>query len=102
MNIKYFTTNCNAAKQDIVNFNRNYNGLLDSIKSCINHRTFKSSYRTYMFETRYRRDHIGPQALQLNFKCARVVAGIVCHALVLTRKIISVINDFSEMVDIVS
>ena len=44
-----------------------YNGLPHNIKPYINHRTFKSNYRIYVFDTRYQRDHIGPQPIQLNF-----------------------------------
>ena len=41
------------------------------------------------------KDHMGAQATQLNFKISRGVADIVCHALALTRKIISVNSDDS-------
>ena len=43
----------------------NYNGLPHNIKPYINHRTFKSSYRIYVFDTRYQNDHIGPQPIQI-------------------------------------
>ena len=54
--------------------------------------------------TRYQRDHIGAQALQLNYKFAHGVANIIyhVHALVLTRRIVGVNSDGSQMVDIVS
>ena len=45
---------------------------------------------------------MGAKAKQFYFKLARVVAYIVCHIVVLTRKIISVNIDGSKMVDIVS
>ena len=66
------------------------------------HRTFKSSYRIYVFDTGYQRDHKGPQPIQLNFKFRAAVADVICHALVLTRKVISVNSDGNKMVDIVS
>ena len=64
------------------------------------HRTFKSSYRIYVFDTRYQTNHIGPQPIQLNFKFS--AADVICHSLVLTRKVISVNSDVNKMVDIVS
>ena len=67
MNINYGTNNYNEAFKEIVSFNQDYNGLPHNIKPYINHRTFKSSYRIYVFDTRYQRDHIGPQPIQLNF-----------------------------------
>ena len=48
-------------------FNIDYNGLPHNIKPYINHRTFKSGYRIYVFDTRYQNDHIGPQPIQLKF-----------------------------------
>ena len=86
----------------IVIFNKDYNGLPHNIKLYINHRTFKSSYRIYVFNTRYQSDHIGPHTIQLNFKFSAAVADFICNALVLTRKVISVNNDGNKMVDIVS
>ena len=102
MNINYGTNNYNGALKEIVSFNNNYNGLPHNIKPYINHRTFKSSYRIYIFDTRYLSDHIGPQPKQLNSKFSAAVADVICHALVLTRKVISVISDGNKMVDIVS
>ena len=84
-----------------VSFNKDYNGL-PHIKPYTNHRIFKSSYRIYVFNTSYQSDHIGPQPIQLNFKFSAAVADVICHALVLTRKVISVNSDGNEMVDIVS
>ena len=102
MNINYGTKNYNAAFKEIVSFKKDYNGPPYNIKSYINHRTFKSSYRIYVFDTRYQRDHIGPQPIQLNFKFSAAVADVICHALVLTRKVISVNSDGNKMVDIIS
>ena len=67
MSINYGTNNYNEAFKEIVSFNKDYNGLPYKIKPYINHRTFKSSYRIYVFDTRYQSDHIGPQPIQLNF-----------------------------------
>ena len=61
----------------IVNFNKDYNGLLHNIKSYINHRTIKSNYRIYVFDTRYQSDHIGPQPIQLIFKFSAAVADVM-------------------------
>ena len=102
MNINYGTNNYNEAFKEIVSFNEDYNGLPHNIKPYINHRTFKSNYRIYVFDTRYQRDHIGPQPIQLNFKFSAAVADVICHALVLTRKVISVNSDGNKMVDIIS
>ena len=102
MNINYGTNNYNEAFKEIVSFNKDYNGLPYNIKPYINHRTFKSSYRIYVFDTRYQSDHIGPQPIQLNPKFSAAVADVICHALVLTRKVISVSSDGNKMVDIVS
>ena len=102
MNINYDTNNYNEAFKEIVSFNKEYNGLPHNIKPYINHRTFKSNYRIYVFDTRYQRYHIGPQPIQLNFKFSAAVADVICHALVLTRKVISVNSDGNKMVDIIS
>ena len=102
MNIIYGTNNFNEAFKEIVNFNRDYNGLPQNIKTHINHRTFKISNRIYVFDTRYQNDRIGPQPIQLNFKNSAAVADIICHALVLTRKVIIVNSDVNKMVDIIS
>ena len=102
MNINYDANNYNEAFKEIVSFNKDNNGLPHNIKPYINHRTFKSSYRIYVFDTRYQRDHIGPQPIQLNFKFSAAVAEVICHALVLTRKVISVNSDGNIMVDIIS
>ena len=102
MNINYGNNNYNEDFKEIVSFNKDYNGLPYNIKPYINHRTFKSSYRIYVFDTRYQRDHIGPQPIQLNFKFSAAVADVICHALVLTTKVISVNSDGNKMVDIIS
>ena len=102
MNINYVTNNYNEAFKEIVSFNKDYDGLPHNIKPYINHRTFKSNYRIYVFDTRYQRDHIGPQPIQPNFKISAAVADVICHALVLTRKVISVNSDGNQMVDIIS
>ena len=83
-------------------FFKDYNGLPHIIKPYINHRTFKSNYRIYVIDTRYQNDHIGPQPTQLIFKFSAAVPDVICHALVLTRKVISVDSDGKKMVDIVS
>ena len=102
MNINYGTNNYNEAYKEIVSFNKDYNGLPHNIKPHISHRTIKSSYRIYVLDTRYQSDHIGPQPIQLNFKFSAAVADVICHALVLTRKVISVNSDGNKMVDIIS
>ena len=102
MNNNYGTNNYNEAFKEIASFNKDYNGLPHNIKPYINHRTFKSSYRIYVFDTRYQRDHIGPQPIQLNFKLIAAVADVIRHGLVLTRKVISVNSDGNKMVDITS
>ena len=102
MNIDYGTNNYNEAFNEIVSFNKDYNGLPYNIKPYINHRTFKSNYRIYVFDTRYQRDHIGPQPIQLKFKFSAAVADVICYALALTRKVISVSSDDIKMVDIIS
>ena len=43
MNINYGANKYNEAFKEIVNFNKDYNGLPQNIKPYINHRTFKSS-----------------------------------------------------------
>ena len=102
MNINYGTNNYNEAFKEIVSFKKDYNGLPHNIKPYINHRTFKSSYRIYVSDTRYQSDHIGPQPIQLSFKFSAAVADVICYSLVLTRKIISVNSDDNKMVDIIS
>ena len=102
MNITYGTNIYKEAFKEIVNFNKDYNGLPQNIKPYIDHRTFKCSYRIYVFDNRYQNDHIGPQPIQLSFKFSAAVADVICHALVLTRKVISVNSDGNKMVDIVS
>ena len=102
ININYGTNKYNEVFKEIVSFNKDYNGLPHNTKPYINHRTFKSNYRIYVFDTRYQRDHIGPQPIQLNFKFSAAVADVICHALVLTRKDISVNSDGNKMVDIIS
>ena len=77
MNINYGTNNYNEAFKAIVSSNKDYNGLPHNMKPYINHRTFKSSYRIYVFDTRYQKDHIGPQPIQLNFKFSAAVADVI-------------------------
>ena len=102
MNINYGTNNYNEAFKEVVSFNKDYNRLPHNIKPYINHKTFKSSHRIYVFDTRYQSDHIGPQPIQLNFKFSAAVDDVICHALVITRKVISVNSDGNMMVVIVS
>ena len=102
MNINQGTNNYKEAFKEIVSFNKDYNGLPHNIKPYMNNRTFKSNYRIYVFDTRYQSDHIGPHSIQLNFKIRAAVADVICHALVLTRKVISVNSDGNKMVDIIS
>ena len=102
MNINSGTNYDNEVFKEIVKFNKDYNGLPHNIKPHINHKAFKSSYRIYVFDTRYQKDHIGPQAIQLNFKFSAAVADVICHAVSLTRKVISVNSDGNKMVDIIS
>ena len=102
MNINYRTNKYNEAFKEIVSFKKDYIGLPHNIKPYINHRTIKSSYRIYVFDTRYQSDHIGPQPIQPNFKFSAAVAYVICHALVFTRKVISVNSDGNMMVDIIS
>ena len=77
MNINYGTNNYNEAFKGIVSFNKDYNGLPHNSKPYINHRTFESNYRICVFDTRYQRDHIGPQPMQLNFKFSAAVADVM-------------------------
>ena len=98
----YVTNNYNEAFKKIVSFNKDYNGLPRNKKPYINPTTFKSNYRIYVFDTRYQSDHIGPQPKQLNFKFSAALAVVICYALVLTRKVISVNSDGNKMVDIIS
>ena len=78
MNINYGTNNYNEAFKEIVSFfNKDYNGLPHNINPYINHRTFKSNYRIYVFDTRYQRDHIGPQPIQLNCTFSAAVADVI-------------------------
>ena len=66
MNINYGTNDYNdynEAFNGVVNFNKDCNGLPHNIKPYINHRTFKSNYRIYVFDARYQNDHIGPQTI---------------------------------------
>ena len=51
MNINYGTNNYNEVFKQVVSFNKDYNGPPYNIKPYINHRTFKSSYRIYVFDT---------------------------------------------------
>ena len=102
MIINYGANNYNFAYKKILSFNRNYNGLIDSIEPYINHRSFKRSYRINIFDTRYQRDHIGARAIESNFEFARGVAQIIWHAIVLTRRIFTVNSGGSTMVDIAS
>ena len=83
-------------------FNNDYNGLPHNIKQYINNRTFKSSYRIHVFDTRYQNDHISSQLIQLKSSFAVAVADVICHVFVLIRKVISVYSDGNEMVDIIS
>ena len=102
MNINYGTKIYNEAFKEVVNFNKEFNGLPHNIRPTINHRTFKTSFRIYVFDTSYQNDQLGPQPIQLNFKFSGAVADVIYHALVLTREVISVNSDGSKMVDIVS
>ena len=102
MNINYGTNNYNEALKSIVSFSKDYNGLPHNIKPYINHSTFKGNYRIYVFDTRYENDHIGPQPIQLNFEVEAAVLDVICHALVLTRKVFRVNSDGNKMIDIIS
>ena len=46
----------------------------------------------FLFDLEYQ------QPIQLNFKFSAAVADVICHALVLTRKVISVNSDGNKMV----
>ena len=96
----FYTNIYNESFKDIVNFIKEYNGLPHNIKPYINHRTFKCRYRIYVIDTRYQKSHIGPQLIQINFKVSAAVADVICHALVLSRKVIGVNSDGNKMVDI--
>ena len=52
MNIIFGANNYNESFEEIVNFIKDYSGLPHNIKPYINHRTFKSSYRIFVFDTR--------------------------------------------------
>ena len=49
MNTNYGANNYNKALKAIVSLNKDYNGLPHNIKPYINHRTFKSSHRIYIY-----------------------------------------------------
>ena len=51
LNINYSSNNYSEVFKEIVNFNKDYNGLPHNIKPYINHRTFEISYRLYVFDT---------------------------------------------------
>ena len=102
INNYYGTNNYNESFKEIINFNKDYNGLPHNFKPYINHRTFKSSYKIYVFDTRHQNDHIGPQPIQLSFKFSVAVADVICHALVLTRQVLNVNSDGIKMAGIVS
>ena len=102
MNINYGAKNSNEAFKEVVSFNKDFNGLPNNIKPYINHRTFKSNYRIYVFDTRYQSNPIAPQLILLYFKFSAAVADVICHALVLTTKVISVNSDGNKMIDIIS
>ena len=102
MNINYGTKNYNEAFKKIITFNKDYNGLPHNIEPYINQGKFKSSHRINVFDTKYQNDLIDPQPIQLNFKFSVAVSVVICHALVLTRKVISVNSDGNKIVDIIS
>ena len=102
MNNNYGNKNYIEAFKEIVNFNKDYQGLPHKIKTYISHRTFKSSRGIYVIETTYQNNLLGPQPKQLNFKFSVAVADVICHALGLTSKVVSVNTDGNKMVDIVS
>ena len=77
MNINYGTNIYNEAFKQIVSFKKDYKGLPHNIKPYINHRIFRSNYRIYVFDTRYQRDHIGPQPIQHSFKFSAAVADVM-------------------------
>ena len=82
MNIIFGTNNYNEAFKEFFNLRNYYNGLPHKIKPYINHRTFKSSHRISVFDTRYQNDHIVPKPIQLNCKFSAALADVICHALV--------------------
>ena len=86
MNINYGTNNYNEAFKEIVSLNKHYEGLPHNIKPYINLRTYKSSYRIYLFDIRYQKENKAPQPIQLNFKFSAAVADVINHAIVLTKK----------------
>ena len=90
MNNNYGTNNHNKA---FVNFNKTFKGLSQNIKSYINHRRLKSSDRLSEFDTKYQNGHLCLQPIQLSFIFTVAVADVICHALVITRKVISAISD---------
>ena len=102
MYINYGANNYNEAFKEIVTFNKDYNRPPHNIKPYINHRLFKSSYRIYVFDTRYQSDRLGQLPIKPNFKFSAEVADVICHALVLARKVISVNSDGNKMFDIIS
>ena len=51
--VNYAANIYNVAYKETIKFNRNYNGVLDSIKPYKNQRTFKSNFRIYLFDSRY-------------------------------------------------
>ena len=67
MNNNYGNNHYDENFTKIVNFNKDFKSLPHNIKPYINHRTFKSSYRINVFDTRSRKDHIAPQPIQLFF-----------------------------------
>ena len=102
MNINNGIKNYNEAIKEIDNFNKDYNGLPHKLKAYIYHTTFKSNYRIYVFNSRYQSDYIGPQPIELNFKFSAAVADVIFHALLTSRKVVSVNSDGNKMVDIIS
>ena len=60
MKINNGTNNDNEVFKEVGTFNKDYHGLLYNIKPYLNHITFKSNYRIYVFDTRDQNDHIGP------------------------------------------
>ena len=78
MNISYGTNKYSEAFKEIVYFIKDYNGLPHNIKPYINQKKFKSSYRIFVIETRYKNNHIGPLPIQPNFKISAAVADVIC------------------------
>ena len=66
-----------------------------------NHRTFKGTYRIYVFDNRYQSGHFSPDTKLLNCKLKAALADDICRASVLTKIIISVNSDDSKIFDIV-